>query len=65
MENTKKNEYRGAEAISFAEQKLKKVKSDPDTWETEYICEETGETWILDFPNSGQHGGGSPRLRKL
>lgn len=60
-----KNEYIGAEAIDFAEKHLKKIKSNPDTWETEYICEETGDIWLLDYPNSEQHGGGSPRLRKL
>jgi hypothetical protein len=37
MQNMK-NEYRGAEAIKFA---VKKVKSNPDTWETEYVCEKT------------------------
>lgn len=60
-----KIEYKGAEAIDFAEKYLKKVKSNPDTWESEYICEETGDIWLMDYPNSEQHGGGSPRLRKL
>ncbi len=59
------NEYKGAEAIEFAEKYLRKIRSNIDTWETEYICEETGETWLMDYPNSEQHGGGSPRLRKL
>ena len=59
------NEYWGAEAINFAEEKLKKIKSNPDTWETEYVCEETGDIWLMDYPNSEQHGGGSPRLRKM
>ena len=59
------SEYTGAEAMDFAEKKLKKVKSNPDSWETEYICNETGDIWLLDYPNSEQHGGGSPRLRRL
>ncbi|MGH8570805.1 MAG: Imm27 family immunity protein [Gammaproteobacteria bacterium] len=25
----------------------------------------TGDRWLLDYPESEQHGGGSPRLRKL
>lgn len=62
MKNIEK-EYRGAEAIAFAEKNLKKIKSNPDTWETEYICED-GDIWLMDYPNSEQHGGGSPRLRK-
>ncbi|RVH06306.1 hypothetical protein CN217_24220 [Sinorhizobium meliloti] len=41
-----------------------KVKVDPDNWETEYRDEATGG---LDsrLPHSEQHGGGSPRLRKM
>lgn len=58
-------ELEGAEAIRYAETKLKKVRSDPDTWEVEYVDEATGETWILDYPDSGAHGGGSPRLRRI
>lgn len=58
-----KNEYIGADALSRA-QKLIKVKTDPDKWETEYRDEATGEIWVLDYPHSEQHGGGSPRLRK-
>lgn len=60
-----KDEYNGAEAINYAKNKLHKTKTNPDTWETEYVCKETGEIWLMDYPNSEQHGGGSPRLRKL
>lgn len=56
-------EYKGAEALSQA-QKLIKIRTDPDKWETEYRNDVTGEVWILDYPDSGQQGGGSPRLRK-
>lgn len=58
-------EYLGAEAIRFAESRLKKVRVDGETWEVEYIDEVTGERWILDYPQSERHGGGSPRLRRM
>lgn len=58
-----KSEYRGAEAITRAEN-LTKIATNPDAWETEYIDEVTGEMWILDYPNPEQQGGGSPRLRR-
>jgi Immunity protein 27 len=43
---------------------LRKLSSNPDTWETEYIDDSTHERWTLDYPNSEQHRGGSPRLQK-
>lgn len=63
--NNFKDKYRGEEAIDFAAKNLKKLESNPETWETEYICEETGNIWIMDYPHSDQHGGGSPRLRMI
>ena len=57
-------ELEGAAAIRFAEQHLKQVRIDAEKWETEFVHVETGEVWILDYPASAQHGGGSPRLRK-
>jgi hypothetical protein len=60
-----KKELYGVEAVEFAHQHLKKIKSSPDTWETEYICEKTGERWVLDYPHSECQGGGPPRLRKV
>lgn len=56
-------ELRGAEAIRYAESHLRKLRSNPDTWEVEYIDDSSGQFWVLDYPDSGQHGGGSPRLR--
>lgn len=58
-------EYIGVEALDFAEKELTKIKSNPDTWEIEYICDKTGDIWIMDYPNSELHGGGSPRLRRV
>ncbi|MXN44210.1 hypothetical protein GR138_03350 [Shinella kummerowiae] len=56
-------EYNGEEALSRT-QVLIKIRTDTETWETEFKDEATGETWILDYPHSHLHGGGSPRLRK-
>jgi hypothetical protein len=58
-------ELHGAEALAFAEQHLRKIKVNPDTWEIEYEAPSTGEKWLLDYPQSGLQGGGSPRLRKM
>jgi hypothetical protein len=58
-------ELRGAEAVNFAGAHLRKVRSNPDTWEVEYVDDSTGEHWLMDYPHSEQHGGGSPRLRKV
>lgn len=60
---TEKTQYSGAEALLHAKN-LTIVRTDPEKWETEYRDEATGETWLLDYPHSEQHGGGSPRLRK-
>ncbi len=58
------NELWGFEAVKFANDRLRKVRTNPDTWEIEYVDDSTGETWVMDYPHSEQHGGGSPRLRK-
>lgn len=57
-------EFRGAEAIRYADTHLRKTRVNADTWETEYINDSTGERWILDYPEAELHGGGSPRLRR-
>jgi hypothetical protein len=32
--------------------------------EVEYIDDRTGDRWVMDYPDSEQQGGGSPRLIK-
>lgn len=44
---------------------LELVKVDPINWFSYYIDKKTGEKWKEDRPNSGYHGGGSPRLNKI
>jgi Immunity protein 27 len=61
----KEHPLEGEAAIRYAETKLKKVRSDPEKWEVEYVDEATGEKWLLDYPNSEEHGGGVPRLRRI
>ena len=63
--NSRPKELRGKEAIEYVKHNLKKFRTNPETWETEYLDEKTGDKWILDYPESGYHGGGSPRLRKI
>jgi hypothetical protein len=55
----------GAAASDYAESHLKVVKIDSVAWTTEYVCPDTGTRWLLDYPDSELHGGGSPRLRKI
>lgn len=57
-------ELAGNAALEYAK-RLRKVRVDSSTWTIEYVDEETGKRWLLDYPRSEQHGGGSPRLRPL
>jgi hypothetical protein len=58
-------ELTGAKAKHFADTRLRQVSVDPETWTIEYEDSTTGERWLMDYPDSGAHGGGSPRLRKM
>ncbi len=62
--NSSKDEFEGVEALNYIKLFLRKVRADADSWEIEYINDANGEVWIMDFPESEQHGGGSPRLRR-
>jgi hypothetical protein len=55
----------GEEAEKYSREHLVKVRTDANTWETFYVCPETGKRWIKDYPRSELHGGGPPRLRAL
>lgn len=58
------DEYRGSVAVEKASS-MKKVGQDDSGWEIYYQDDRTGDQWVMDYPDSGQHGGGSPRLRRL
>lgn len=58
------DEYDGLLAIKKA-QRLQKVGQDESGWEIYYEDTRTGERWVMDYPESGQHGGGNARLRRL
>jgi hypothetical protein len=58
-------EIRGAEAKEYADARLRQVRIDPESWTIEFEDPETGERWLMDYPDAGAHGGGSPRLRKM
>lgn len=57
-----KRELHGSATIEYAK-RLKKVRTNADAWEIEYLDEEAGEKRIMDYPESELHGAGSPRLR--
>lgn len=44
---------------------LREVSVDCEAWTVVYQCDKTGRKWILDYPRSEYHGGGTPRLRQL
>lgn len=58
------DEYRGSVAVEKASS-MKKVGQDDSGWKIYYQDDRTGDQWVMDYPDSGQHGGGSPRLRRL
>jgi hypothetical protein len=58
-------ELEGNDALDYAELHLVEIFVNGRTWEIEYKCPDTGVRWLLDYPHSEYHGGGSPRLRKL
>jgi len=62
--STESDELHGAEAVRFAAERLRRLRSNADTWETEYVDDATGELWVMDYPHGELQGGGSPRLRK-
>ncbi len=44
---------------------LIKIKVDGENWLVYYLDEKLNEKWIKEYPNSGYHGGGAPRLRLI
>ncbi len=58
------NTYSGKTAIQMII-KMRQVKVDLDTWTSYYLDEKSNTFFILEYPDSGQHGGGVPRLREL
>lgn len=61
---SKGREYYGADAIKRTGHLLK-TSVDSNRWELHYLDPLTNESWVLDYPSSELHGGGSPRLRKI
>jgi len=57
-------EYSGAEAIE-ASARMTKIAVDQQNWTVTFRDKATGQTWILDYPNTESQGGGSPRLRQV
>jgi hypothetical protein len=62
---SKPTELNGNEAVRYAAEHLREVRTDAEAWTTEYVDDATGEEWIWDYPQSELHGGGPPRLRRL
>ncbi len=55
----------GNEADLYANEHLQKVEVDAVNWTKRFKCPDTGESWLMDYPESHLQGGGSPRLRRL
>jgi hypothetical protein len=55
----------GKDALDFAEKYLRKGLIDSQNWEIEYENPDNGDKWIMTYPDSEAHGGGSPLLTKV
>lgn len=58
-------ELRGREAKEFADENLTQKSVDSDEWIIHYEDPQTGEGYVMDYPDSSAHGGGVPRLRRV
>jgi hypothetical protein len=58
-------ELHGNEALQYAKAHLRQVHKDLEKWQIQYVDPATNDVWLLDYPHSEYHGGGSPRLRKM
>jgi hypothetical protein len=63
MSQSEPIELHGAAAVNYAK-RLRKVHANPQTWEIEYVDDATGDSWVMDYPQSELQGGGNPRLRR-
>jgi hypothetical protein len=54
----------GAEAASYAQEHLRLLSVDHDTWDAAYECPSTGVKWTEHYPQSELHGGGPPVLTR-
>jgi hypothetical protein len=61
--NSQTSEYDGTEAYKFAEKHLCRLEA--KDWTVSFEDTQTGELWLMEFPQSYMHGGGPPRLRKV
>ena len=55
-------EIEGIEAEKFTQAKCVQVATDDTGWEILYKLVESEEYWLMTYPHSEQHGGGSPIL---
>jgi hypothetical protein len=60
---TELTEYWGEEAQRIAAT-LKQIGKDDSKWHVYYEDPKSGEQWVMDYPQSELHAGGSPRLRR-
>lgn len=63
--SAQKRELFGNEALAYAKEHLREVRTDSHLRETEFENPHTQERWILDYPHGELQGGGEPRLRKI
>jgi len=63
MTKSAQTTLRGVAALDLAKT-LTVVSVDSDNWTTILINLANGEQWILDYPDSEAHAGGSPRIRR-
>jgi hypothetical protein len=58
-------ELHGNAATRFAKANLEEISTDVVEWTVKYRDPRDGSEWLMDYPHSEVHGGGSARLRRL
>jgi len=54
-----------SEGAAYADDHLVKLAVNDKTWTVLYECPSTGVLWKKCFPQSGEHGGGSPQFVRI
>ena len=53
----------GSDAEAYAQDHLLKRFVNEREWLKGFVCPDSGQLWLMDFPESELQGGGPPRLR--
>ena len=57
-------ELEGRAAEEFRDAHLVQASEPGDDWRIRYVHRETGERYVMEYPQADHRGGGTPRLRR-